>query len=82
MTDFESIYEQICGLRPDSVKYANEFKNSGACAMLSQQAYAARCRIEERLDSLDDEDMLCLVNSYEEMQKLVAYKIWLYARAQ
>lgn len=82
MTDFESIYEQICGLRPETVKYGNEFKKNGACAMLSQQAYAARCRIEERLNSLDDEDVLCLVNASEEMQKLVAYKIWLYAKAQ
>lgn len=81
MTEFESIYEQICGLRADGVKYANEFKKGGACTELSQKAFSVRARLEERLNSFEDEDVLSLVDCYEEMQKLVAYKIWLYARA-
>lgn len=77
--NFESLYLQICGLSNFiNPKIENEFKNGGLCAELSQKAYDARCRLEDRLQSLDDADVLSIVNAYEEMQRIVAYKVYLY----
>ncbi|MEF9975885.1 MAG: hypothetical protein RRY03_03690 [Oscillospiraceae bacterium] len=79
--NFETMYNQICGLEENGGIIADEFTPFSECGRMSQEIYEARKRLGARLGTdEEDEDLMILVTNYEAMQQIVAQKVYEYAK--
>lgn len=79
MNRSEIVYELVMGYNdlnqnrpPESRVVKSEFRPDSKCRELLDRIYLARVRLGLRLGTdAEDEDVMTLVNSYEELQRLL-----------
>lgn len=85
MTTAERVYELLNGYLtndvPDEVEgisIRNEFSDGKKCSNLSEKVYDLKQKINERLSTNDDAELERLITYMEEIQKIIALKMYVY----